>query len=111
MLLGALIAGLQVCPPPPPWYRLTLCWRRQPLLGVCELRRRVLCAHPRLPVVHQTSKDLRNSTALHVIDVLILLVFMAEAVLRIAADWPEYHKYFDDPWNRFDFVIVVPLPT
>jgi len=46
-----------------------------------------------------------------VIDVLILLVFMAEAVLRIAADWPEYHKYFDDPWNRFDFVIVVPLPT
>ena len=57
----------------------------------------------------QTSRSLRNSTALHVIDVLILLIFAAEAGLRIAADWPDHHKYFDDAWNRFDFVIVVSL--
>lgn len=55
----------------------------------------------------QTDRSLRHSTALHVVDALILLVFTVEAALRLAAEWPEPQRYFSDSWNTFDFTIVV----
>jgi len=38
---------------------------------------------------------------------LILLIFVAEAVLKIWAVAPNWREYFGDGWNLFDFSIVV----
>ena len=37
----------------------------------------------------------------------ILGVFVVEAVLKIAAEFPRIQRYFQDGWNLFDFAIVV----
>lgn len=37
----------------------------------------------------------------------ILAVFIAEAVLKIGAVWPEPGRYFRNGWNLFDFTVVV----
>lgn len=42
-----------------------------------------------------------------VIDYLILLVFTLEAVIKILAEGNRPSNYFKDPWNVFDFVIVL----
>lgn len=44
---------------------------------------------------------------LHVLDLLILLVFTLEAAIKILAEGNRPGNYFRDPWNVFDFVIVV----
>ena len=49
------------------------------------------------------------------IDALILWVFVLEIVVKLLACGKIPWKYFNDNWNRFDFIIVlisfVPLPT
>lgn len=37
----------------------------------------------------------------------VLAVFVAEAVIKITAVAPGFHRYFGDGWNLFDFTIVV----
>jgi voltage-gated sodium channel len=49
----------------------------------------------------------RYRGVLNVLDVFVLSVFAAEILLRMAAEWPRPWRYFRDPWNCFDFVIVV----
>jgi voltage-gated sodium channel len=49
----------------------------------------------------------RHRGFLEVLDTVVLSVFAAEIVLRMAATWPRPWRYFRDPWNCFDFVIVV----
>ncbi|MEM7681914.1 MAG: ion transporter [Planctomycetota bacterium] len=44
---------------------------------------------------------------LHLFDKIILWVFAAEAALKILAGGRRWHDYFRDPWNLFDFSIVV----
>jgi voltage-gated sodium channel len=44
---------------------------------------------------------------LHVLDKLILAVFVVEAVLKLGALWPRPWQYFRDGWNLFDFTVVV----
>lgn len=44
---------------------------------------------------------------LHLIDYLILLVFTLEAAIKILAEGRRPGNYFKDPWNVFDFLIVV----
>jgi voltage-gated sodium channel len=44
---------------------------------------------------------------LHVVDYLILLVFTLEAAIKIMAEGNRPANYFKDPWNVFDFVIVL----
>lgn len=43
---------------------------------------------------------------LHVLDKLILGVFVAEVVIKIGAEGRRPWRYFQDPWNIFDFSIV-----
>ncbi len=44
---------------------------------------------------------------LHGLDYFILLLFTVEAVVKIAAEGSKPLNYFKDPWNIFDFLIVV----
>jgi len=44
---------------------------------------------------------------LHGLDYFILLLFTVEAVVKIAAEGDKPFNYFKDPWNMFDFLIVV----
>ncbi|MCG8528903.1 MAG: ion transporter [Opitutales bacterium] len=46
---------------------------------------------------------------LHTIDKIILWIFTLEVCIRIAAEGNRPWKYFTDPWNLFDFAIVVIL--
>jgi len=43
---------------------------------------------------------------LHVVDYLIVWCFVAEILIKIAANGNKPLEYFRDPWNVFDFVIV-----
>ena len=38
---------------------------------------------------------------------LVLGVFIVEAALKLFAEAPRLHRYFRDPWNVFDFSIIV----
>ncbi|MEC9441181.1 MAG: ion transporter [Myxococcota bacterium] len=44
---------------------------------------------------------------LHALDQLILWIFVVEVVLKMVAEGNKPWRYFLDPWNIFDFVIVV----
>lgn len=43
---------------------------------------------------------------LHVLDKVVLYIFVVEIAIKMAAEWPRPHRYFSDSWNVFDFVIV-----
>lgn len=47
------------------------------------------------------------STILHSLDMIILWIFTIEAILKILAEGSKPWNYFKDPWNVFDFLIVV----
>jgi len=57
----------------------------------------------------QTYPDIvaRYGGMLHALDLLILGVFVAEVVVRMGAHGSKPWRYFLDPWNVFDFAIVV----
>jgi voltage-gated sodium channel len=38
---------------------------------------------------------------------LVTAVFVLEAVLKIVAKGERPHEYFEDNWNKFDFIIVI----
>ncbi len=44
---------------------------------------------------------------LHGLDMIILWIFTIEAIMKIVAEGNRPFNYFKDPWNIFDFVIVV----
>lgn len=48
----------------------------------------------------------RHGNTLHVIDAVIIWIFAAEVVIKMVAEAPKPWRYFRDPWNIFDFVIV-----
>jgi voltage-gated sodium channel len=41
-----------------------------------------------------------------ILDQIIIWIFVAEALVKMAAEWPRFWRYFGDPWNVFDFLIV-----
>lgn len=43
---------------------------------------------------------------LHLLDRIILIIFIAEVIIKQGAKWPRPWEYFKDPWNVFDFIIV-----
>lgn len=43
---------------------------------------------------------------LHILDQLVLWIFVAEVVVKMGAEGSKPWRYFLDPWNVFDFVIV-----
>ena len=46
-------------------------------------------------------------TLLHTLDKIVLWLFVLEAVLKMAQHGRHWYRYFQDPWNVFDFTIVV----
>lgn len=44
---------------------------------------------------------------LHSLDWIILWIFTIEAAIKILAEGNKPWKYFEDPWNLFDFIIVI----
>lgn len=57
----------------------------------------------------ETSPSLvaQHATLFHVFDVFIMGVFVAELLIKMAAQRFRLLTFFKDPWNVFDFVIVV----
>ncbi len=49
----------------------------------------------------------RHGDLLHFLDRVILVVFVIELALKIIAEFPLPWRFFKNPWNVFDFVIVV----
>ncbi len=62
-----------------------------------------------LVVGAQTYKDFANKHAflLSIFDGFILSVFLIEAAFKILAEGKKPQNYFKNPWNVFDFLIVV----
>lgn len=48
----------------------------------------------------------KHGTILHVLDQLIIWIFVAEVVVKMGAEGKRPWRYFLDPWNVFDFIIV-----
>ena len=46
-------------------------------------------------------------TILHAIDRVIIAIFLIEVLLKLAAESPKPWRFFNKPWNLFDFTIVV----
>lgn len=57
----------------------------------------------------ETSKGLMAEYGglIHVLDAILVYLFAVEAVLKMAAHGRKFYRYFLDPWNVFDFLIVV----
>ncbi len=57
----------------------------------------------------ETSRDLvaRHGALLHGLDKVVLGIFILEAALKIGRHGRRWYRYFADPWNVFDFLIVV----
>ena len=49
----------------------------------------------------------RYGTVLHLLDKIVLWLFVLEALLKMAQHGRHWYRYFQDPWNVFDFTIVV----
>ena len=57
----------------------------------------------------ETSRDLvaSHGSLLHTLDQVVLGIFALEAALKIGRHGRRWYRYFADPWNVFDFLIVV----
>jgi len=49
----------------------------------------------------------RYGGLMRVLDVLVVSLFVLEAILKMMAHGRQFYRYFRDPWNVFDFVIVL----
>ena len=48
----------------------------------------------------------RHHGVINILDQLIIWIFVAEVVIKMAAEGRRFYRYFLDPWNVFDFLIV-----
>ena len=48
----------------------------------------------------------RHGTVLHILNEAILWIFVVEVVVKMGAEGKRPWRYFLDPWNVFDFIIV-----
>ncbi len=48
----------------------------------------------------------RYHKAIHIADQIVLWIFVAEVVVKMGAEGSRPWRYFLDPWNVFDFIIV-----
>ena len=57
----------------------------------------------------QTYPDIsaKHHDLITILDKLIILIFVIEAILKIASEMPRPLQYFKNSWNVFDFIIVV----
>jgi voltage-gated sodium channel len=61
------------------------------------------------PAILSIGKDveLLEAGTFSIIQSLVIAVFIVEAALRLIAVYPRPQKYFKDPWNCFDFAIII----
>ena len=71
------------------------------MLGVILLNAVVLGAE----TYEQVERD--HGDTLHLVNDIILGVFVVELVIRLTAAWPRPGTFFRSGWNVFDFVVVV----
>lgn len=57
----------------------------------------------------QTYPDIsaKHHNLITILETLIILIFVIEAILKIASEMPRPLQYFKNSWNVFDFIIVV----
>lgn len=48
----------------------------------------------------------RHHHVIYVLDQLIIWIFVAEVIVKMVAEGKHFYRYFNDPWNVFDFIIV-----
>lgn len=53
------------------------------------------------------SISLRHHEKLLLLNRIVLTIFVIEAALKMLQYGKEFYRYFQDPWNFFDFIIVV----
>src|SRR5687767_9594020 len=49
----------------------------------------------------------RHGALLHALDRVVLAIFVFEIAVKLLAEGKQPLRYFRDPWNVFDFVIVM----
>jgi voltage-gated sodium channel len=61
------------------------------------------------PAILSIGKDveLLEAGTFSIIQSLVIAVFIVEAALRLIALYPRPQRYFKDPWNCFDFAIII----
>jgi voltage-gated sodium channel len=61
------------------------------------------------PAILSIGKDveLLEAGTFSIIQSLVIAVFIVEAALRLIALYPRPQRYFRDPWNCFDFAIII----
>ncbi|MDW0282076.1 MAG: ion transporter [Nitrososphaeraceae archaeon] len=61
------------------------------------------------PAILSIAKDveLLEAETFSIIQSLVIAVFIVEAALRLIAVYPRPQRYFKDPWNCFDFAIII----
>src|ERR687891_771308 len=61
------------------------------------------------PIVNSAGEyyQLLEAGTFSLIQSLVIAVFIVEAILRMIALYPRPQNYFRDPWNCFDFAIIV----
>lgn len=75
-------------------------WFQNFIIGVI-LFAGVLVGVQTYPAIEQ-----QHHTTLHILDQIILWIFVLEIVVKMGAEGSKPWRYFYDPWNVFDFVIV-----
>ncbi len=61
----------------------------------------VLVGAETYPALHE-----RYRSAMHALDLVVLGIFTLEIVLKLVAEGSKPWRFFRDPWNVFDFVVV-----
>jgi voltage-gated sodium channel len=61
------------------------------------------------PAILSIGKDMEllEAGTFSIIQSLVIAVFIVEAALRLIAVYPRPQRYFKDPWNCFDFAIII----
>ena len=54
----------------------------------------------------ETYPQFQHFSVLHVLDRVVLFIFVIEIVVKMGAEGRQPWRYFRDPWNIFDFIIV-----
>mmetsp|Transcript_22288 Transcript_22288/g.26807 ORF Transcript_22288/g.26807 Transcript_22288/m.26807 type:complete len:590 (+) Transcript_22288:347-2116(+) len=55
----------------------------------------------------QTYDQMTGVKVLALMDQIVLIIFTAECIIKIVAYYLRPWRYFNDPWNKFDFIVVV----
>lgn len=78
------------------------------ITGIILLQALVLALEA-TPSMHSFGKEgeLLEAKVFSLVQDLVIAVFIFEAAMRLTSQYPRSQRYFRDPWNCFDFAIIV----